>query len=171
MNIVTVLPHERMMNFIIKDVRDVYREDLKNKICYISLNKSHTSLMQSLIDENANVDRFFIVDAVTRGAVKDPQVPSNCVFVNSPADFDELFRKIDKVLAKDEFGAVVFDSVCTLFSHGENKEVLSFLIRLATRVSVAACEGVFVAIKPNIEPEILDRLTIVADRVFFMEGT
>ena len=94
-----------------------------------------------------------------------------CVFVNSPIDFHELFGKVDEVLAREEFGAVIFDSVCTLFSYGSRSDALDFLRRLATRVSIAGCEGVFIAVKPNIEPEMLDRLTIVADRVLYMEST
>ncbi len=171
MNIITVLPHESMMNFVIKDVKDVYREDLRNKICYISLNKSHASLIESLIAEDVDTDRLFIIDAVTKSAVKKPKAQSNCVFVNSPVDFNELFTKVDTLLKKQEIGAVVFDSICTLSAYRDKKEVVDFLRKFAARVAVAQCEGVFVAIKHNIEPEMLDKLTMVADRVLYMEST
>lgn len=171
MNIITVLPHEGVMKRVIRDIRDVYREDLRNKICYITLNKPQTSLIESLIQDKANLNRFFIIDAITKSVVKDPKGPNNCVFVNSPIDFEELFSKVDEILNREEFGAVVFDSVCTLFSYGDQSDVLNFLRMLALRVSIADCEGIFVAIKPNIKPEILEQLNDVADKFVYLDST
>lgn len=165
MNIITVLPHQGYMNQVIRDVRDVYREDVNNKICYVSLNKPHTSFFESLNSEKANLDRWFVLDGITKSVVKDPSGPYNCLFLNSPIDFEEVLSKIDTLLDSNKFGAVVFDSVCSLFSHGESRDVIDFLKKLSARVSLAKCEGVFVAMKSNITIERLDQLNIIADKI------
>ncbi|MFH1398816.1 MAG: hypothetical protein ABIG95_01775 [Candidatus Woesearchaeota archaeon] len=166
MNILTVLPRHQMMDRVIKDVREAYREDKNNKICYITLNRPHRSVVASI--ENG-VDRFFFVDAITRTVIDNPPFEGNCTFVSSPASFDELLQTVDNLLQKKEYGALVFDSVCTLFSYADTEAVLKFLRKLAIAVDVADCEGVFVAIKPNISAEILDQLGIVTDRTIYLD--
>lgn len=170
MNIITILPHEDLRYLVIKDVRDVYRNDSKNKICYITLNKPHTSLLEHLTEKNANIARWFFIDAITASVVDNPTGPHNCAFVSSPTAFSEMLNKVDELLRTEEYGAVVFDSVCTLLSYG-NEGSLDFLKKLAVRVSVANCEGIFVAIRPNINTKQLEKLNMVADKVVDLEGT
>ena len=171
MNIITVLPHEAMMNRVIKDIGDVYLEDPTTKICYISLNKPHTSLIESLKKEDDNLDRYLIIDAITRSVVKEPTGPKNCSFVSSPIAFEELLQQVDNLLNTQQVGALVFDSVCTLFSYSQPDTVMDFLRKLIVRVSVANCESVLVALKPNVRQEILDQVGILADKVLYMDST
>ena len=170
MNIITVVPHDGLRSRIIKDVRDVYRDEAKNKICYITLNKPHTSLLEHLIEEKANISRWYFIDAITSTVVKNPKGPSNCAFVSSPTAFSEVLAKVDELLGSDEFGAMVFDSVCTLISFGHS-ETMDFLKKLSTRVSVANCEGVFMAFRTNINQENLNRLYAVADKIVDLDST
>lgn len=165
MNIITVLPHQGYINQVIRDVREVYREDVNNKICYVTLNKPHTSFFEALNSEKANLDRWFVIDAITKSVIKNPSGPYNCAFVNSPIDFDEVLSKVDELLETNKFGAVIFDSVCSLFSHGESEEVIDFLKKLSARISLAKCEGVFIALKNNISLELLNQLNSVADKI------
>lgn len=79
--------------------------------------------------------------------------------------------KVDELLSRNEFGALVFDSVCTLFSQGNKMEVLDFLKKLSIMVSVANCECVFLAIKPRIKAELLEELNMVADKVVHLDST
>lgn len=165
MNIITVLPHQGYMNQVIKDVRDVYREDVNNKLCYVTLNKPHTSFFEGLNSEKANLNRWFVIDAITKSVIKEPSGPENCIFIDHPIKFDEVLSKVDETLQDGNYGAVVFDSVCSLFSHGHSDDVLNFLRKLSARVSLAKCEGVFVALKSNITSERLNQLNIVADKI------
>ena len=170
MNILTVVPHRAYMSRVVKDVRDAYSSEHNNMICYVTLNRPHKSVVASLDDGETVMERFFFVDAITKTVVDNPEMVNNCSFVSSPSSFDEMLTTVEKIIENKEFGAVVFDSVCTLFSYAHPEVVLKFLRKLAIAVDIADCEGVFVAIKPNIRQEIIDRLDVVADKVIYMDN-
>ena len=76
---------------------------------------------------------------------------------------------MDELLSSRKFGALVFDSLCTLTAYREPDEVKQFVHKLLARVSLARCEGVFICIEPTVESWFIEELHKVADKVLRME--
>jgi len=82
------------------------------KICYITLNKTKTALIDLFNRENINTESMVFIDAITR-SISQVENTKNSYFVSSPQALTELSIVITEVL-KQKFDYLIFDLLTTL---------------------------------------------------------
>ena len=165
MNLVALLSHEKHKHRVLKTLSEIYSSE---RICYVSTNKPRDSLLPA-VEEWLDLQYLYLVDAVTRTVEDEPAPLTNGAYVSSPAALDEIFSHVDRLLSTRKFGAVVFDSLCTLTAYRDADEVRRFIHKLLARVSLAKCEGVFLCVEPTVESWFIEELHKVADKVIRLE--
>jgi len=161
MNLVALLPHEQEKHRVFRTLKEIYSAE---RICYVSVNKPRETLLP-VLEEWLELRSLFLVDAVTRTVQGNPEPFPNGAYVSSPGALDEIFLKVDELLASGRFGALVFDSLCTLTSFKSEQEVTRFVHKLLARVAVAKCEGIFLCVRPVVQESFIEELYQLADRV------
>lgn len=165
MNLIALLPHEKQKYRVLKSLKDVYTSE---EICYVTINKPRESLLP-VLEEWFDLQYIYLIDAVTRTVQDEPEPMPNGAYISSPAAFDELYEHIDKLLSTRQFGALVFDSLCTLTTYKDALEVKRFMHKLLPRVTLAKCEGVFICIRPIVDERFIEVLHMLADKVINFE--
>ena len=165
--IVLVIPEHDYTERLVKVVHDLV--DLDLRICYVSLNRPHNTLMSSFKKEGISIDKMFVVDAITRTAMVPPEC-SSCDYVSSPGALTELSVAISKVMDRKEgFGYIIFDSLSTLLVYESDTTIAKFVHFLMAKVRVAGCNAIFTVLKQDADSILVKDINMFADKVIDME--
>lgn len=88
----------------------------KQKVCYITLNKSALAMRDALKKQKMDPNRFFFIDGIS-AIIKTPKPLKNCEFIAEPTDLKAIGSATRKAI-KEGYTLVVFDSLSTLLSYG-----------------------------------------------------
>lgn len=165
MNILTLVPFEGFVPIMTQIIKGVYQDTGDKKICYVSLNKPAKAMLATLHGEGLTVERFHIIDAVTKMAISNPKPMENTTYVSSPAAFGEIYSAFCQLLDQEDFGAVILDSISTILVYEQPGVVLKFLHILITKTSVKGCHGAFICLKEDMNAQLLRELNMLVDVV------
>jgi hypothetical protein len=134
----------------------ILKELMNQKICYITMNKATSYLIENLTKNNLPIENFFFIDAIS-ASFKDVKEDKNSLFVSSPSDLVELSVTINEVITRQMFDAIIFDSLSSIIVyHRNNVPALSKFI--ANNVHAAyekKCKLFFVCLEKDLKSEVL----------------
>ncbi len=165
MNILTLVPFEGFVPIMTEIIKGVYRDTGDKKICYISLNKPVKAMLATFHGEGLAVERFHIIDAVTKMAISTPKPMENTTYVSSPAALGEIYSAFSQLLEQEDFGAVIVDSISTILVYEQPSVVIKFLHMLITKASIKGCHGAFICLKEDMNVQLLRELNMIVDVV------
>ncbi len=165
MNILTLVPFEGFVPIMTQIIKGVYQDTGDKKICYISLNKPVKAMLATFQGEGLNIERFHIIDAVTKMAIASPKPVENTTYVSSPAALGEIYSAFSQLLDQEDFGAVILDSISTILVYEQPGVALKFLHMLITKASVKGCHGAFICLKEDMDAQLLRELNMLVDVV------
>ena len=88
----------------------------KNKVCYVTLNKTASFLQKSFKKNKINTDKIYIIDLLTKKLKKlKPKECRDCIFLSNECRLDKISNSIKKIVKKG-YNLVVFDSLSDLFN-------------------------------------------------------
>ena len=165
MNILTLVPFDGFVPIMTEIIKGVYRDTGDKKICYISLNKPVKAMLATFHGEGLNIERFHIIDAVTKMAIPTPKPVENTTYVSSPAALGEIYSAFSQLVDQEDFGAVILDSISTILVYEQPSVAIKFLHVLITKATVKGCHGAFICLKEDMNAQLLRELNMIVDVV------
>src|SRR3989344_5021281 len=138
------------------------------KVCYVSLNELHESLIKNLKDASINTNNFFFVDAITRTSQSKIQKVPNAIFVSSPDSLVELSLAISDALTKQNPDVVLFDSISTMLIYEKGATATKFLHSLIGKIKASRSAAMFTALEGDANTDAVKDLGMFVDEVLTM---
>ncbi len=160
---------------LVKIKSDVYTKNIKeiakilsskNKLLFITLNKSSDSLISSFKKYKINVGNIYFLDAITRTFTK-PRRIKNSTFVRSPQALTEIGIEFTKIIKKFKPDCIVFDSLSTLIIYED--DIRTGLNRFITSIINKALRNnlkiIFFCLKSDENSRLIKNISIVAEKI------
>lgn len=114
-------------------------------VCYVTLNKTHRYLDNTLRRRRARLDRFRFIDVITPTIFKI--VPKkNCIFVSADSNINKLAETIITTVLKNKADLVVIDSLSSLLVKRTNRQVISFVTYISSFLEAKGVSLLFFAL-------------------------
>ncbi len=159
--VLLLLPHNRYSDKIIEIAKIISL--LNKKVCYVCLNKPHTTLQKDFEKNKIDVDKFFFVDCVTKNA--NDKRDEYAVYVSSPKALTEISIVVKKVLETSKIESTVFDSLSTLLIYEDAHVVLRFTHSIVSVFRNLGSKGILIALKEDMKSELGKDLNMFVDKV------
>ncbi|MCK5281904.1 MAG: hypothetical protein KAK00_00710 [Nanoarchaeota archaeon] len=143
-------------------------EGISKKISYVSFNQPYSSMMANLEKNNINAAKFFFIDTLTK-SVQSPKDADNCIFVSAPNALTEISVAFSKALNEQQCDSSLFDSLSALLVYEGAHSIIQFAHNAITKSRIANCKAVFIALKEDIDSELIKDLYMFVDKVVEVE--
>jgi hypothetical protein len=107
-----------------QSIARLIRNAAEKPICYISLNKTYSALLQLLKKNNVNADRYYFIDFVSPTIFRKKK-EERCVFLDS-LDLNGLADVTLNLIKTKKINALTFDSISSLLVYKTDAEVVGF---------------------------------------------
>jgi len=164
--IVLVFPEENYTERLIGIIKELSQVSIK--ICYVSLNRPYTSLVENLKKIGVSTANMHFIDGITRTA-KIPVECPECDFVSSPGALTELSVAISKVMETGEYKVILFDSLSTLLVYESDTTIAKFVHFMMAKVRVIGCSAIFTCLNQDAESILIKDINMFADKVIHVE--
>ena len=134
------------------------------RICYVTLNKTHSALRESLSKEGVDTQKIVFVDAISRMIRNTPEQTDGCYFASSPSALTEISILVSKCL-KHGFECVIFDSLSNLLIYQDKVAVTRFVSNIANQVRASNACAVFFSADIEAQQQLLKECAMIVDKV------
>ena len=93
-----------------KIIVDIIKQISGKNVCYVTLNKTFSSLQELFKKNKINTDNIVFIDAISKTIKNVPNQTKACYFCSSPGALTELSVTISKFL-RHNFEYLIFDSL------------------------------------------------------------
>ncbi len=133
-----------------------------SRICYVSLNKPYSSVLDSIKKNGADPKKFFFIDCTENQA---DEKAGQVVNVSSPKALTEMSITIGKVLEIGKIEALIFDSLSTLLVYEDPSTIVKFTHSLISILRSKNVSGFLMCAKSGQSEAIIKDISMFADRV------
>ena len=166
------IDHTRILVIIIPSIQytkvivDIAKQlsDNYDKTCYVSLNRPHEALINSLIKNKVDTKKFTFVDAISHVTQTKVETQADCIFVSSPRSLTELTLAIKKASMKKPV-ALLFDSLSTLLIYHKGPDVTQFIHAMINKIRMGDMVAVFTVLKGDVNTGIIKDISMFVDKV------
>ncbi len=135
----------------------------RQKVCFISLNKTSSSLEKAFKIHHLSTNDFFFIDAVSQGLGQEKEA-DNVVFVSSPAALTELGIAITESLKSGYFDAVVLDSLSTLEIYKLGARADKFVSYVTGKIRAGEESGMLTCLEEDMGSPIVKNASLYVDK-------
>lgn len=119
----------------------------KSKVCYVSLNKSCRSLLDSFAKNKIARDKVAVIDCIS-ARLEEPAPEKGCFFASAPYEFRTVGEAISTAVKKG-YTFVVFDSLSNLLIYGHFVPfgvdiLITFIRRFLPDLKAKGGDGIFI---------------------------
>ena len=157
--ILLVVPGDTYNSSLLKFIKKID----KRKICYVTINKGYTGLIEIFKKNHINFKNFTYVDCVTK-TITDPKKVPNCVFVPSPNDLTEISLAITKFIYTYS-SVILIDSLSTLLVYHQPKKLTSFIHSIVNRIRESEAILILTISSRDIKTELFKQVEVLVDEV------
>jgi len=151
-----------------KAVLQATKELSEKKVCYVTMNKTHSSLEETFSDKGLNMKHFFFIDAIS-GSIKEvKQNKKRAYFISSPSSLTELSLAISKFLERG-FDYMIFDSVNNLLTYHNINTAERFLNRITNESKENGTKTILFALKIKEQEELINKVSTFVDETINLE--
>lgn len=111
-------------------------------ICYVTSNKTASSLKELFKKERVDMENVVFVDAISKTFKETPETDEKIYFVDSPGALTELSLVIKKFLDHD-FEYLVFDSLTNLTIYNKTPICAKFMNNLISKIKKTNTKTIF----------------------------
>lgn len=159
---------------VVMTSKEKYKEDIillakemeacSTKCCYLTFTEPYGFITSNLKKNGIDVNKFFFIDTVTRKVQEPPKV-DNCEFVTAPNALTEISVAFSKAINDKKCDSSLFDTLSSLLIYEDVHSLIQFVHNLLTKVRIAAGRVVFVALKDDMNSELIKDLHMFVDKV------
>ena len=137
--------------------------------CYVTLNKTHLFMRQSLKTKRIDASKFFYIDGITRAMSETLPAGQDCIFLEHPQSLDELDRAIGTVLEKKP-DFIILDSVSSLMAYHDASEIAGFFKRFLGIARSHKIKAILMVSKADWDKKALQNVGDLVDKIVIMMG-
>lgn len=145
------------------EVLDVAKDLSGKSVCYVTLNKTFSSLNELFKKNKVDIKNFIFVDAISKTLKKTPDQAEGAYFVSSPSALTELSLTITKFM-KHGFDYLVFDSVTNLLIYENKGAVTKFISSIVNKIKGTKTKAIFYAIDIADYRDLIDQVSTFVDK-------
>jgi hypothetical protein len=123
-------------------------ENAHKRICYTCMSKPYSDVMDNLSALGMKTDKFFFVDVLSSHYTM-PEPVSNCIFVNSPSDLEEIRLAIIDAVENHDCSAIIFDTITTMLVYQQTSSIVHFTNNLVSEKKQENAKKLFIMLKDN----------------------
>jgi archaellum biogenesis ATPase FlaH len=127
--VLLVVSGESFNDSIFKIVKNLSK---KHNICYVSVNKGYSALVDSFKKKKIDLNKFFFIDCITP-TLLSPKKEKLCKFISSPNALTELSLALNDSQATDK-DLILIDSLSTLAIYHSAKDIAHFVNSLSQKI-------------------------------------
>jgi len=135
MNTLHICNGDTYLTTIIDTIHKVYDSAQMPKIGFLSFNRTYEAISEMMHREYLLLQRFVIIDGITRSIDRHPPKRKNCVYLQRPKASESLAKEIMKILKRENAQYLLLDSITTLLFYSKPDEVRKFLQHLTSFLS------------------------------------
>ncbi len=150
-------------------VLNLFRDLEFTLACYVTLNKTHSFMLQSLKTKRIDASKFFYIDGITRAMSEVPPAGKDCIFLEHLQSLDELDRAIGTVLEKKP-DFIIFDSVSSLMAYHDASEIAGFFKHFLDIARSHKIKTILMVSKADWDKKALQNVGDLVDKTVIMMG-
>ncbi|HHI03929.1 MAG TPA: hypothetical protein ENL45_00085 [Candidatus Woesearchaeota archaeon] len=135
-----------------------------DKTCYVCINEPYNFVVDNLKKNNIPAEKFFFIDALT-AKVQTPPSVDDCIFVSAPNALTEISLAFSKAFDEKKCNGLLFDTLSTLLVYANPHSIIQFIHNVLTKLRVVSGKAVFVALKEDVNSELVKDLYMFVDKV------
>lgn len=151
-------------------ITDIAKNLSDKSICYVTLNKTHDSLIEIFTKKKININHIVFIDAISKTIKNVSDQADGCYFVNSPGALTELSLAISKFL-NHEFDYLIFDSLTNLLIYQKKALVTKFISELVNKIKESKTKTIFYALNVKKHEELIQETRIFIDKIIDLDKT
>lgn len=151
----------------ILEVMTVLCNEQKQAGIYVTVNKPYATLKEHFRDRGLDASRLFFVDAITQTVVQPKLTNHNVIFLPNPQSLTEISLALSEAasMLKAARKFLFLDSLSTLLIYNETESVAKFAHFLTVKMRSLNIQGVLVALRQQLDEELIYELTQYCDKV------
>jgi len=118
-----ILPFQQYNDVVMDLTYEMSRD--ASALCYVTLNKTYSSLVRKFGDEKIDADRFVFIDSITPKVLNFDDA-ERCTFLESLDSLDSFAETLLTLVKSHQVKHVIFDSVSSFLVYKSDEEVLKF---------------------------------------------
>src|SRR5574341_76353 len=143
-------------------ILDVAKQAAKEKVIYITMNKTYGSLKEQFTKKRINLNNIKFIDVITKH-IKDVKNTKDCTYVSCPEALTELSIIISKHL-EYPFDYLILDSITNLLIYADVSTVKNFVKDLTVKIGESGCKGVIFAVPLKEHMELIRIIKTFVDK-------
>ena len=155
-----IMPGEEYNEIIV----DILKQLSGKSVCYVTLNKTYSSLQELFKKKKINTNNIVFIDAISKTIKNTPAQTKGCYFCSYPGALTEISLTISKFL-KHNFEYLIFDSLTNLLIYQQEGPVAQFLSNLANKIRDSNTKAVFYVLSVKAQDELIKETEMFVDKV------
>lgn len=135
-----------------------------NKTCYVCVNQPYNFVKENIVAKNSSPDKFYFIDTLTK-SVQEPKAAEDCIFVSAPNALTEISVALSKSLTEVKCDGILFDTISALLVYENPHSIIQFIHNVLTKIRIANAKAVFVALKEDVNNDLVKDLYMFVDKV------
>jgi len=132
---------------------------------YVTLNKSHPSLLQELKNNKIDTSKLYFIDSVCKKIAKKLKEEVNCVDIEGVESLTELSLAISSASHTGKFKFLIFDSITTLLIYHDQETAEKFISYLINKLKSLDMSIILISIDEEKSNKIVDFISQFADKI------
>ncbi len=161
MNILATLDSETYNDRVFKIVQETANST--DKGLYISLNKTYKSLMGEFQEHGIDSRKFRFIDTITATLI-EPKQTDNCLFLKNADDVKELYKGIIKTVKTHDIDMVIFDSLSSLTTYQDTKQIIHFLNMLLGSLTILNTSSLLTCLRSDNDNTLIQQVRMKVDK-------
>jgi archaellum biogenesis ATPase FlaH len=161
-----IVPYESYNAKILGAIKESTKD--YNKVCYISLNKTHSGLSELIEKQKMDINKFYFIDSVTPSLFRIKK-HKNCTFIEDPSNLEKSGNLILNTIKTQKSDLVIIDSVSSLLVYKSDKEVMPFLEYLLSFLEEMKIDVILFALKQDINHPCIGQIEMRVDETKKLE--
>lgn len=149
-------------------VVDTLKQLSGKNICYVTLNKTHSSLVELFKKNGINTDDMVFIDTISKTIKNVPDQTKGCYFCSSPGALTEISVAVSKLL-NHNFEYLIFDSLTSLLIYQQKDPVAQFLSNLTNKIRDSNTKAIFYVLSVKEQDELIKETEMFVDKVVEVE--
>jgi len=147
-----------------KEIVDIVKKLPGKNIAYVTLNKTHDSLIELFKKNKIKTEDIVFIDAISKTIKSTPEQSEGVYYVSSPGAMTELSLVISKFF-RHNFDYLIFDSLTNLLVYESKAPVAKFVSSLVNKAKESKTKAIFYALSVKEQESLIKESGMFVDKV------
>jgi hypothetical protein len=146
------------------EIIEVVKKLSGKNIVYVTLNKTHDSLVELFKKKKIKTENIVFIDAISKTIKSTPEQSDGVYYVSSPGALTEISLVVSKFI-KHNFDYLIFDSLTNLLVYTQKAPVGKFVASLVNKIKESKTKAIFYALSVKEQESLIKESGMFVDKV------